>query len=413
MFPRPIFRVVRSYARLRHCYALVVSCSIPEHSGAPVDVIPPVPSARQREDATSLGELTTIGVGGAVASVINAATEEEVIEAVRQADEDGVPVLVLGGGSNILASDETFDGVVVRDTRRDIHLLQEGGCEGANLRVLAGTPWDDFVVHTIENEWMGVEALSGIPGTVGAAPVQNIGAYGQEVAGSIARVRVWDRQAGRPREIPMADLHFGYRSSILKESLRHGWGPSPRYIVLSVDFQLRIASLSAPVAYKQLASALGVQMGARVPAAELRAAVLELRRSKGMVLDDADRDTYSCGSFFTNPILTAEQADALPEDAPRFPVTDLSHTFLGKESPEVAGLVKSSAAWLINHAGFNPGFGLPGPAALSTKHCLALTNRGGASAAQIRDLARTVRDGVESTFGVRLEPEPVLVGGGL
>ena len=326
---------------------------------------------------------------------MEATTEEELIETIREVDAQGRQLLFVGGGSNILASDEPFDGVVLRDARSKIVLTQEGGCEGANLRVLGGTDWDELVVHTIENEWMGLEALSGIPGTVGAAPVQNIGAYGQEVASSVARVRVWDRQKNRSHEFALSDLKFGYRTSILKESLNEGWGPSPRYIVLYVDFQLRIASLSAPVQYAQLAKTLGVEPGKRVPAVDVRAAVLDLRRSKGMVLDDSDRDTYSCGSFFTNPVLTPEQADRLPEGAPRFPAD--------------GGLVKTSAAWLIQHAGFGRGFG-DGSAGLSTKHALALTNRGGATASDLVALARTVRDGVAERFGVVLVPEVNLVG---
>ncbi|MDO4888456.1 MAG: UDP-N-acetylmuramate dehydrogenase [Actinomycetaceae bacterium] len=386
-----------------------MTCPIPERSAVPPRPSAPVPHRRARQGATSFAELTTIGVGGTFSRLVEATSEEEIIETVRQADAQGVPLMFVGGGSNILAADGHFPGVVLRDARSQITLVQEGGCEGANLRVAGGTSWDEFVVHTIENEWMGVEALSGIPGTVGAAPVQNIGAYGQEVAGSIARVRVYDRQTGRPDELPMADMRFGYRTSRIKESLREGWGPSPRYIVLSVDFQLRIASLSAPVQYGQLAAALGVEPGARVPSADLREAVLELRRSKGMVLDDADRDTYSCGSFFTNPIVDEQQAARLPQDAPRFGVTDGSRATLGAAAPKVAGQVKTSAAWLIDHAGFPAGYGMPGPAALSTKHCLALTNRGGASGEQMRELVRTIQAGVRQAFGVDLEPEPVIM----
>ncbi len=388
-----------------------MTCAIPEHSEVPIEPVPAVPSDRASTSPKSLADLTTIGVGGEFDQLVEARSEEELVETIRRADESGLQLLFVGGGSNILASDDRFEGVVVRDARSDIRLVQEGGCEGANLRVLGGTAWDELVVFSIENEWMGLEALSGIPGTVGAAPVQNIGAYGQEVATSVARVRVWDRAQSRPREFAGPELAFGYRTSILKESLRQGWGPSPRYIVLHVDLQLRIASLSAPIQYAQLARTLGVSPGKRVPSVDVRGAVLELRRSKGMVLDDSDRDTYSCGSFFTNPVLTEEEAAALPPEAPRFSVSDASRAVLGAAAPTFEGQVKTSAAWLIDHAGFSSGYAMPGPAALSTKHCLALTNRGGATGAQLRDLARTIRDTVRDTFGVTLHPEPVVIGG--
>jgi UDP-N-acetylmuramate dehydrogenase len=253
---------------------------------------------------------------------------------------------------------------------------------------------------------MGVEALSGIPGSTGATPVQNVGAYGQEVAQTIATVRVWDRGRGRVRTLPLVDLAFGYRTSLLKRSMRAlpddgadagaPWFPTPRYVVLDVTFQLRVAPLSEKIRYAELASTLDIAVGERAPLAEVREAVLMLRRRKGMVLDPTDADTRSAGSFFTNPVLTEADAAVLPDDAPRYPAGE--------------GLVKSSAAWLIEHAGFAKGFGLPGPAALSTKHTLALTNRGGANAGDVLTLARTVRDGVQQRFGVVLEPEPVLVG---
>ena len=392
-------------------YAQPVSCSVPEHSAVPPVPSAPLPATRARVGASSFAELTTFAVGGSFDRLVEASSEEEIVETVREADAEGVPVMVLGGGSNVLAADGRFPGVVVRDVRQSIVLRQEGGCEGANLRVSAGTPWDDFVVHTIANEWMGVEALSGIPGTVGAAPVQNIGAYGQEAGGSIAGVRVYDRATGRVDYLSFSQMEFGYRTSVVKKSLKEGWGPSPRHIVLEVDFQLRIASLSAPVQYSQLAQLLGVQPGERVPSVAVRDAVVELRRSKGMVLDDADRDTYSAGSFFTNPVLSEAQAARLPDDAPKHGLRDGSRTVLGAAAPRVEGQVKTSAAWLIDHAGFPAGYGMPGPAALSTKHALALTNRGGATGAQMRELARTIRDGVRETYGVVLEAEPTIVGG--
>ncbi|VEI12883.1 UDP-N-acetylmuramate dehydrogenase [Trueperella bialowiezensis] len=385
-----------------------MSCSIPEPS-EPTSTVPPVPSSRMTGEE-SLAQMTTIAVGGKAARVVTATTEDELVDTIAQADHEGTPVLVLGGGSNVLASDEPFDGVVVRDGRREITTLGDDGCGGAQLRATAGTPWDDVVVYAVEHGWMGVEALSGIPGSVGAAPVQNIGAYGQEIAETLASVRVYDRAEKRIRTLFLSDLKFGYRDSILKRSIGK-FGASPRYIVLSVELHLRRATLSRPVGYSQLAGKLGIDLGERAPSSDVRAAVLELRRSKGMVLEDADRDTYSLGSFFTNPVLTEAEAAQLPEEAPRFGVAKHDAVNqIGAAAPQIPGQVKTSAAWLIDHAGFHAGYNMPGPAALSTKHCLALTNRGGASAADIVRLAREVRDGVQARFGVRLVPEPVLVG---
>ncbi|QJC22330.1 UDP-N-acetylmuramate dehydrogenase [Arcanobacterium buesumense] len=372
----------------------------------------PVASSRAQTDASSLAQLTTFNVGGPISHLVQAQTENEIIDAIRTADEQQLPLLVLGGGSNILAADSDFTGIVVRDMRNDITPTMDDGCGGGQMTVTAGTPWDDVVVYAIENEWMGLEALSGIPGSAGAAPVQNIGAYGQEVAETIASLRVYDRLAKKITTLFLADLDFGYRHSLLKSSMVHGpLGPSPRWIVLEVNFHMRRASLGAPIKYGQLATALGIELGERAPAAEVRQAVLELRRSKSMILDDANRNTYSAGSFFTNPILTLDQAKNLPEQAPRFPVTD--HTTIrqiGGEPTVVPGLVKSSAAWLISHAGFDKGYGLPNKAALSTDHSLAITNRGGASANDIVQLAQEVRDGVQKAYGVTLVPEPVFVG---
>jgi UDP-N-acetylmuramate dehydrogenase len=342
-------------------------------------------------------------VGGPVADYVETTSEADLIEAVRTADDAGTPLLVLGGGSNLLVSDAGFDGTVVRDVRRDLTTPDHSACAGVTVTVVAGTPWDDVVAHAAAHRLKGIEALSGIPGSTGATPVQNVGAYGQEVAQTIATVRVWDRQRSRVRTLPLVDLQFGYRTSLLKRSMRAlpddadpgaPWFPTPRYVVLDVTFQLRVADLSEPIAYGELARELGVAVGERAPLPDVRAAVLALRGRKGMVLDAGDPDTRSAGSFFTNPVLPADAE--LPEDAPCYPAGD--------------GLVKTSAAWLIEQAGFGKGYGLPGPAALSTKHTLALTNRGGANAGDLLALARTVRDGVALRFGIALEPEPVLVG---
>ncbi|MDE0572404.1 UDP-N-acetylmuramate dehydrogenase [Demequina sp. B12] len=353
---------------------------------------------------TTLAQHTTFRVGGPVRDYFEASSEAELIEAVRIADAQGTPVLVLGGGSNLLAADAGFDGLVVRDARREVQVQDDGMCGGVSATATAGLPWDDFVAQAVTEGWVGVEALSGIPGSTGATPVQNVGAYGAEVAETIALVRVWDRHEQQVRSLPQIACGFSYRDSLLKRSMRGGapdggvWRPSPRYVVLDVTFQMRFGTLSGPLRYAQLASALGVAEGERAPLTEVRAAVLEVRASKGMVLDAADHDTWSAGSFFTNPILTPEAAAQLPQDAPRFPAA--------------GGQVKSSAAWLIERAGFGRGFQVTAdaPASLSTKHTLALTNRGGATAADVVALARAVRDGVRERFGVELVPEPVFLG---
>ncbi len=367
---------------------------------------------------TTLADLTTLRVGGPVDRVVDAETEAELVAAVREADESGTPLLVLGGGSNLLAADDGFPGVVVRDLRRGVERRERYACAGAFVAVPAGQPWDEVVATAVAEGWRGIEALSGIPGSTGATPVQNVGAYGQEVAETLETVRVYDRLTQRTRELVVSELGLGYRTSVLKRSLGdpeagggRTWGPTGRYVVLEVGFQLALGTSSAPVRYAELARALDVDLGDRVPAARVREAVLDLRRGKGMVLDDADHDTWSAGSFFTNPVLTVERADALlPPDAPRFPVEDRSRPAFGASPPAVPGLVKTSAAWLISRAGFERGHGDPERAALSGKHVLALTNRGQASAADVVALAREVRDGVRHRFGIELVPEPVLVG---
>lgn len=355
---------------------------------------------------TDLAELTTLRVGGPARRVESPTSEVELIELVRDCDAAGEPVLVIGGGSNLLVADSGFEGTVVRtDGLRGIEPEDVTSCGGAFLKVAAGEPWDEFVAHCVgqaaeRQGFVGVEALSGIPGLAGSTPIQNVGAYGQEVSQTIARVRVWDRQAGQVKTLFSVDCGFGYRTSVFKRN-------PGRHLVLSVSFQLALGKHSMPLRYGELARRLGVGEGETAPLADVREAVLDLRRGKGMVLDAADHDTWSAGSFFTNPILTPEQADALPPGAPRFPAT--GQFGKGGIRQVTDDRVKTSAAWLIEHAGFGKGYGTP-PATLSTKHSLALTNRGGASAAQLVALAREIRDGVERSFGVRLEPEPVLVG---
>ncbi|MEZ5097726.1 MAG: UDP-N-acetylmuramate dehydrogenase [Nocardioides sp.] len=348
-------------------------------------------------DRPLLRDHTTLRVGGPAARWVEAATEVDLVGAVQRADEAGQPVLVLGGGSNVVVPDEGFPGSVVhvatRGLRADVDACDPeaetlAACGGVSLTVAAGESWDDVVAHAVERGWVGLEALSGIPGLVGATPIQNVGAYGQEVADTVARVRTWDRRDRTQRTFAVADCGFGYRTSRFKAE-------PGRFLVLEVTFQLKQGDLSAPIRYAELARVLAVDLGDRAPLAAVRDAVLALRRSKGMVLDAADHDTWSAGSFFTNPLLTVEQASRLPAGAPRWPQPD--------------DRVKASAAWLIEHAGFDKGYGA-GPATLSTKHTLALTNRGAATTADLLALAREVRAGVDSRFGVLLDPEPVLVG---
>lgn len=369
--------------------------------------VPPVPSNRQHHPSSDvLKDWTTMGVGGPVRNFVRAATEDEIVDAIRTADEDGTPVFVLGGGSNTVAGDAGFNGVVVRDMRAGYQVDHDSGCGGVVVRATAGMPWDEFVALSVQEEWSGLESLSGIPGTVGASPVQNIGAYGHEMGETLASVRVYDRLDKRRRTLTVSELGLGYRTSILKQStFDEGvgggriWGPTGRWVVLEVEFHTRRASLSAPVQYAELARHLQVEPGERVDARAVREAVLEVRRGKCMVLDDADRNTYSAGSFFTNPILSAEDATKLPDTAPRFALAG------GQR-------VKVSAAWLIQQAGFTPGWRArpDARASLSTAHVLALTNRGGASAAEIAELAATVRRGVREKWGIDLAAEPVSVG---
>ena len=334
-----------------------------------------------------LADLTTLRLGGPARELVHATTEAELVDAVRRADESGTPSLVLAGGSNVVVADDGFDGVVVHVETTGVRVEQDT-CGGAMVTVAAGEGWDALVARAVDSGWLGVEALSGIPGSTGATPIQNVGAYGQEVADTIASVRCWDRKLRGQRTFFAADCSFGYRTSRFKQD-------PGRHVVLDVTFQLRLGDRSAPVRYAELARTIGVEVGEGAPAADVRAAVLALRRGKGMVLDDTDPDTWSAGSFFTNPLLDAEQSAALPADAPRWSQPD--------------GRVKTSAAWLIEHAGFTKGYGND-RVSLSTKHTLALTNRGHASTADLLALAAEVRAGVEQRFGVMLVNEPVLVG---
>ncbi|MDQ3155517.1 MAG: UDP-N-acetylmuramate dehydrogenase [Actinomycetota bacterium] len=335
----------------------------------------------------NLAELTTLRLGGPAAHVVEVLAEQQLVDAVTIADEAGDPALVVAGGSNLVVADEGVSGTVVLVRTRGIS-VDSDACSGAMVTVQAGESWDDFVAHAIAQGWVGMEALSGIPGSVGATPIQNVGAYGQDVSQTIASVRTYDRIDTRIRTFAAAECGFSYRHSLFKAQPH-------RYVVLSVTFQFALGDLGAPIAYAELARALGIEVGDRAPAAAVREAVLGLRRGKGMVLDPEDHDTWSSGSFFTNPLLDAELAATLPEDAPRYPQPD--------------GTVKTSAAWLIERSGFGKGYG-DGAARVSTKHTLALTNRGEATTADLLGLAREIRSGVEAKFGITLVNEPVLVG---
>jgi UDP-N-acetylmuramate dehydrogenase len=340
-----------------------------------------------------LSELTTLRLGGPAARYLEAASERAVIDAVTEADRAGEPLLVLAGGSNVVVADEGFPGTVVRIATRGV--AREGGA----LEVAAGEPWDPLVADCVAGGLAGVECLAGIPGSVGATPIQNVGAYGQEVAETISAVRVLDRADGTVRTLAPADCGFSYRSSAFKRT-------PGRWVVLAVSFALEVSERSAPIRYPELARALGVEVGARAPLADVREAVLALRRGKGMVLDPDDPDTVSAGSFFTNPVLEADAFAALRARAAER---------LGPDAPPPAwpdadGHVKTSAAWLIERAGFHRGHGNPEGIAISGKHTLALTNRGAGTTAELVALAREIAGGVQDAFGVALVPEPVLVG---
>jgi len=340
-----------------------------------------------------LAPLTTFRLGGPAARLITATTDAEVIAAVQEADGSGTPLLLIGGGSNLVIGDEGFPGTAVRIATRGFAL------DGTKLELAAGEVWTDAVARTVEARLAGIECLAGIPGSAGATPIQNVGAYGQEVSSTITEVIAYDRKSRETVTVPNAECAFSYRHSRFK-------GSPERFVVLRVRFELEdAAGLSAPVKYAETARALGVGPGDRVPVDAARETVLKLRSGKGMVLDAEDHDTWSAGSFFTNPILTHEEfavfharvAERLGAGVtpPAYPAGD-KHT-------------KTSAAWLIDRSGFPKGYGA-GPARISTKHTLALTNRGGATTEDLLALAREVVAGVQDAFGITLVNEPVTVG---
>jgi len=330
---------------------------------------------------------TTLRLGGPAKKLVHVATEEELVNAVKAADVAGEEVLIIGGGSNVLVGDEGFNGTVIRvETKGNSYHVD--ACSGGMITVAAGEDWDGFVEWILSKGFAGLETMSGIPGTVGGAPIQNIGAYGHEVSEVIARVRTWDRKAGAYKTFSNSECEFSYRSSVFKKN-------PGRYVIIDVTFQLRNGEMSLPIKYKELASYLGVDLEARALVSDVRKAVLALRAAKGMLLDEKDHDTWSAGSFFVNPIVSKEIAATLPADAPVWPQAD--------------GRIKTSAAWLMENAGMKKGKAHNG-AAISTKHVLALVNTGSATAADIVDIARSARSAVHEKFGITLEPEVQFVG---
>ena len=334
---------------------------------------------------TELSKYTSLRVGGPATKIVQVATEAEIIAAVEEAGD--TPILIMGGGTNVLIADKGFNGTVIRISNNSVQ-SEVDACSGATLTIEAGEDWDIFVQTTIDRGFAGLETLSGIPGTVGAAPIQNIGAYGHEVAEFITRVRTFDRQEKELKTFTNSECQFSYRNSYFKAH-------PGRYVVLDVQFQLRIGEFSDAITYLELAKKLGIDPGDKAPVTATRAAVLELRASKGMLLSPDDHDSWSAGSFFTNPIVSQQAADALPNAAPKWPLND--------------GRVKVSAAWLIENAGMHKGDEVGG-ARISTKHVLALTNSGDATAADIAELAKRARDHVKEIFGITLEAEVNLIG---
>lgn len=333
-----------------------------------------------------LASLTTLRVGPVARRVITCDTTDQVVATLRALNSQPGPVLVMAGGSNVVVADKMTDLTVVKLATTGVTI------DGATLRVEAGAEWDVVVAESLRHGLGGLECLSGIPGSAGATPVQNVGAYGVEVADTITGVRLLDRGSGDVRWVPPEELGFGYRRSVLKNTTSS--------VVLEVEFRLDASGRSAPLRYRELITALKAREGERTDPVRVRDAVLALRRSKGMVLDGADHDTWSVGSFFMNPVVAQSDYHRLAQRSdgpvPHFPAPDG---------------VKLAAAWLVEQAGFGKGFpGPQAPARLSTKHSLALTNRGSATAADVVALARTVRDGVRDKFGITLIPEPVLVG---
>lgn len=360
-------------------------------------------------DSTVLADLTTIKVGGPANILLHPTTEEELLAHVRELWQRGDDWLLIGGGSNMVISDEGFDGTVIHVATRGIEVVSQSETS-LSIRVQAGESWDTLVERLVARGWAGIEALSGIPGSVGAAPIQNIGAYGQEVASALDGIDFLDYSSGELVHLTTEELELGYRSSVIKSG-RAG-------LVLAVHLTLT-ASPTSTVQYQQLATALGVNIGDEVLVQQVRDTVLALRATKAMVLDPNEPDSASCGSFFTNPIVPEHIARALPADAPRWvideePVVDIAVPLGQTPAPPPAPkprMVKLSAAWLIEHSGVEKGFRLPGSrAAVSTKHSLAIVNRTGANASEVSELSRYIGARVLSRYGIHLQPEPIGVG---
>ncbi|MFC7547305.1 UDP-N-acetylmuramate dehydrogenase [Plantactinospora sp. GCM10030261] len=353
----------------------------------------PTPAA-DADTRESLAKYTTLRLGGPPRRLVTATSTDEIVQSVRQAELRDEPILVLAGGSNMVIGDGGFPGTVVLVRSRGTRTIAETS-DTVTLRAEAGEPWDDFVARTVSDGLSGCECLSGIPGSCGATPIQNVGAYGQEVAETIHLVEAYDRVAGEVVRMSAAECGFAYRSSVFRHS--------DRWVLLAVDFTLTRSPLSAPIRYAELARTLGVSVGDRVPLADARAAVLALRAGKGMVLDPADPDTRSVGSFFMNPVLDAGAYERLRQRT--------AAAGLGEPTswPGASGVVKVSAAWLIERAGFGKGYPGPDGVAISSKHTLALTNRDAVATASLLALAREIRSGVRDRFGVTLNPEPIMV----
>jgi UDP-N-acetylmuramate dehydrogenase len=366
-----------------------------------------------------LSELTTLRTGGLPERTIEARTADEFVSVLRDLWDAGEPWLVVGGGSNMFVGDEPFEGTVVLVRTAGIEEFPGSGPDRVRLRVQAGHDWDALVAETVARGLAGIEAMSGIPGTVGAAPVQNIGAYGQEIVQTLVEVELLDEATGELSTVPASDLGLGFRTSVLKQ--HYGSVAERPAVIVSVTLELeRVGDGERPIAGAQLRGALGLEADATVSLRWIREHVLATRARKGMVLDDEDPDTWSAGSFFQNAIVSEAFARTLPDECPRWPMSPVLDpvtviplaAFDGVVPAPVAERreVKVSSAWLIEHAGLSRGFRFPrSRAGLSTKHTLALTNRGGSTAAEIAELARFVQQRVQSEFGLVLQPEPVLV----
>ncbi len=349
------------------------------------------------KDDVALGPLTTLKLGGAAARWVDVTSDDDAREAVELARASRDGLFVLGGGSNLVVADEGYAGLVARMASRGIEATREGA--RVVVDVAAGESWEALVGTSVDEGWSGLECLSGIPGLVGATPIQNVGAYGQEVCDTVVHVRALDRDSGAIVTLDNAACGFSYRHSHFKAS--------QRYIVLGVRFALTASPLSQPIRYAELTRALACAAGEGAPLAEVRRTVIALRRGKGMVVDGSDPDSVSAGSFFTNPLVDAAALAAFDarvaasgvlapgDSAPRFPGTN--------------GLTKLSAGWLVERAGFVRGYG-DGRVGVSRKHALALVNRGGGTTRELLGLARVIREGVYARFGITLVAEPVLLG---